>query len=38
MEPLAPPIQVRVDRPFLFAIQDVSTGTCLFLGHVTDPR
>jgi serpin B len=36
--PLAPLIEVRVDRPFLFAIQDVSTGTCLFLGRLTDPR
>lgn len=33
-----PPIEVRVDRPFLFAIQDVASGTCLFLGHLTDPR
>jgi serpin B len=36
--PLAPLIEVRVDHPFLFAIQDVSTGTCLFLGRLTDPR
>jgi len=33
-----PPIEVRVDRPFLFAIQDVSSGTCIFLGRLTDPR
>ena len=33
-----PPIEVRVDRPFLFAIQHVPSGTCLFLGRVTDPR
>lgn len=32
------PIEVRVDRPFLFAIQHVSSGACLFLGRVTDPR
>ena len=32
------PIVVRVDHPFLFAIQHVPSGTCLFLGHVTDPR
>ena len=32
------PIEVRVDRPFLIAIQDVSTGLCLFLGRVVDPR
>jgi serpin B len=34
----SPPIEVRVDRPFVFAIQHVPSGTCLFLGRVTDPR
>ena len=33
-----PPIVVRVDHPFLFAVQHVPTGTCLFLGRVIDPR
>ena len=37
-EPVAPPIQVRVDHPFLFAIQHRASGACLFLGHVSDPR
>ena len=32
------PIEVRVDRPFLFAIQHRPSGTCLFLGRVVDPR
>lgn len=32
------PIEVRVDRPFLFAIQHGPSGACLFLGRVTDPR
>jgi serpin B len=32
------PIEVRVNHPFLFAVQHVSSGTCLFLGRVTDPR
>ena len=32
------PVEVIVDRPFLFAIQHAPTGTCLFLGQVTDPR
>jgi len=32
------PIEVKVDRPFLFAIQHRSSGACLFLGRVTDPR
>jgi serpin B len=31
-------IAVKVDRPFLFAIQHRSSGACLFLGRVTDPR
>jgi serpin B len=38
MMPKAPPVEVRVDRPFLFAIQHVPSGACLFLGRVTDPR
>jgi serpin B len=32
------PLDILVDRPFLFAIQHVASGTCLFLGRVTDPR
>jgi serpin B len=32
------PVEVRVDHPFIFAIQHRDSGTCLFLGHVTDPR
>ena len=32
------PVEVRVDRPFVFAIQHRPSGACLFLGHVTDPR
>ena len=32
------PIEVRVDRPFLFAIQHRPSGACLFMGRVTDPR
>jgi serpin B len=33
-----PPVEVKVDRPFLYAIQHVPSGVCLFLGRVTDPR
>jgi serine protease inhibitor len=36
--PPPPPIEVKVDRPFIYAIQHVSSGVCLFLGRVTDPR
>ena len=32
------PIVVKVDRPFIYAIQHVPSGTCLFLGQVNDPR
>lgn len=31
------PIDLRIDRPFLFAIRDTQTGTLLFLGRVTNP-
>ncbi len=34
----AKPIEVKVDHPFLFAIQHRASGACLFLGRVTDPR
>ncbi|HWZ95926.1 MAG TPA: serpin family protein, partial [Opitutaceae bacterium] len=38
-EPNRPiPIEVHVDHPFIFAIQHVPSGECLFLGRVTDPR
>jgi serpin B len=32
-----PPIEMHVDRPFLFALRDVPTGAVLFLGRVGDP-
>jgi serpin B len=31
-------IEVRVDRPFLFALQHRESGVCLFFGRITDPR
>jgi len=36
--PTPPPIEVKVDRPFVYAIQHVPSGVCIFLGRVTDPR
>ena len=33
----AEPIELTVDRPFLFLIQERETGAVLFLGRVTDP-
>ncbi len=32
------PVEVRLDRPFLYAIMDSRTGTALFLGRMVDPR
>ena len=32
------PIRVKVDRPFLYAIQHVPSGACMFIGRVTNPR
>jgi serine protease inhibitor len=35
----SPPAQMfRVDRPFLFAIVDETTGAVLFEGRFADPR
>ena len=32
------PVEVRLDRPFFFAIQHIPTSACLFLGRISDPR
>jgi serpin B len=32
------PIELKADRPFLFAIQHSESGACLFFGRVSDPR
>lgn len=37
MEVVSLPRQVRIDRPFLFALRDRATGAVLFLGRVVDP-
>ncbi len=31
-------IEVRVDRPFLFAVQHRDTGACIFLGRLVNPN
>lgn len=33
----AEPVVVTVDRPFIFVIRDIQTGTVLFVGRVLDP-
>jgi serpin B len=38
MQPMADPIQVDVDRPFLLLIRHIATGAVYFLARVTDPR
>ncbi len=32
------PTVVRIDRPFFYAVQDVTSGACLLMGRVVDPR
>jgi len=33
----AEPLTVTIDRPFIFAIRDIQTGSLLFVGRVVDP-
>lgn len=36
--PMDEPVEFRVDRPFIFAIQDEISGAILFMGRVENPR
>jgi len=32
-----PPVEVALDRPFIFLIRDIETGAVLFVGRVLNP-
>jgi serpin B len=32
-----PPLEVTIDRPFIFLIRDIETGAVLFVGRVMNP-
>ncbi len=34
----ANPVEVEIDRPFIFLIRDIATGTVLFVGRVLNPN
>jgi len=38
MTRMAMPPEIRIDRPFIYAIRDGETGSTLFVGQVLDPR
>jgi serpin B len=33
----AQPVEVKIDRPFIFLIRDIPTGSMIFVGHVLNP-
>jgi serpin B len=37
VEPASEPVEVKVNRPFIFLIRDSDNGTIVFVGRVLDP-
>jgi serpin B len=35
--PVDPPVEVTIDRPFIFLIRDIDTSAILFVGRVLNP-
>jgi len=33
----AQPVEVKIDRPFIFLIRDIATGSIIFVGRVLNP-
>ena len=36
--PADEPVELTIDRPFVFALRDTASGAVLFFGRVADPR
>jgi serpin B len=34
----APPVEIKIDHPFIYLIRDTRTGAIIFIGQVVDPR
>jgi serpin B len=34
----APPVEIKIDHPFIYLIRDTQTGAIIFIGQVVDPR
>ena len=34
----APPVEIKIDHPFVYLIRDTRTGAIIFIGQVVDPR